>query len=335
MMPLRRSYYRLNGASPEPFYVEAIPDEGIDWINGYKYSPAELRCKELGEFCIEIPIDAAGLKEGDNSLIIEIENGTKIEERIQLSFRWDPKPLPLPLDLADLDRFETIQDVGQVVNGAFDLDTAQNVIRSRAPVAPDAFMVLGSPHTSQEAVYRVRFLDLTGAKWLGLSDFFVRQEEGEPPRGIKVGWSSAGMAVLSPGQEARSLIAWGDHSGQPEEWVIATNPPNPIIIKKGVLYSVRHQVAFVNGINRVRFRIWPAHETEPDGWLCEEEDSKVPPGLPRHTHASFGLFQHMGMPIEWSDIRVFPFEPSEEDIPGRNPSVGRRPFLGRDRPGAF
>jgi hypothetical protein len=184
-------------------------------------------------------------------------------------------------------------------------------------------------------VFNVRFSDLREAKWLGLSDFFVRMEEGNPPRGIKVGWSSAGMATLSPRQEARSFIAWGDHSARPEEWAVVTHPPTAVSIEKGVTYRVRHQVAFADGINRVRFRMWAASEPEPAEWLCREEDSRVPAGLPRHGRASFALFQHMGMPIEWFDIRIMPCEPAPEDMPGSDPSIGREAFLGRDRPGAF
>ena len=239
-----------------------------------------------------------------------------------MAFDWDPRPLALPLDLRDLTRFDDIQEIGQVINGAFDLDRRQNVIRSRAPVAPDALLLLGSPHGSQGDL-RGALLDFMGAKWLGLADF-SRPGGGAPPRGIKVGWSSAGMAALSA-NEARSFIAWGDHSGRPEEWAIATHPPARVPIERNVLYRVRHQVAFVHGITRVRYRIWPATAPEPTGWLCEEQDAKVPAHLPRHTAASFGLFQHMGMPIEWSEIMVTAHKP--DDPP--DPAAGREPFLGR------
>jgi hypothetical protein len=334
-MPLRRAGYRLNGGDLTPLYVEAIADDGIDWVNGYKESPAELRCREFGEFCIEIPVDSTDLQKGDNHLQIEIETAGGNIEHSDLTFSWDPTPLPLPLDLSDLSRFRHIQEVGQIVNGAFDLDRDQNLIRSRAPVAPDAFILLGSPHAGQEATYNVRFLDLNGAKWLGVSDFYVGQEEGVPPRGIKVGWSSAGMAALSPRQEARSFIAWGDHSARPEEWAIATHPPAPVTLEKNVLYRVRHQLTFASAINRVRFRIWPAGQPEPDVWLCQEQDNRVPADLPRHRQASFGLFQHMGLPIEWSDIRIEAYTPAPADLPLKATDAGREPFLGRNRPGAF
>jgi hypothetical protein len=90
-------------------------------------------------------------------------------------------------------------------------------------------------------------------------------------------------------------------------------------------------VAFVHGITRVRFRIWPDAAPEPGGWLCEEQDARVPAHLPRHRTASFGLFQHMGMPIELSDILITTHE--ADDPP--DPAAGRAPFLGRKRPGAF
>jgi hypothetical protein len=331
--PLACAEQRLNGAPPRPFYVEQIPDEGTDWVNGYKATPAEVRCKELGEFCVEIGIDDPALRAGDNRLVLATEDARGRRHEALLGFSWDPRPLPLPLDLRDLGRFQDIQEVGQTINGAFDLDRAQNLIRSRAPVAPDAFLVLGSPHASQEATYAVRFLEPAASKWLGLADFMAGQEEGAPPRGLKVGWSSAGMAALSPKGEARSFIAWGDHSGRPEEWAIATHPPAEVRIEKGRLYRVRHQVCFANGIDRVRFRIWPADRPEPDGWLCSEQDDLVPDGLPRHRRASFGLFQHLGHPVEWSDILIAAHEPAPDDLP--RPGAGRKPFLKRERPGAF
>jgi hypothetical protein len=331
--PLPRAERRLNGAAVRPFYVEQIADEGTDWVNGYKATPAELRCKELGEFCVEIAIDDPALREGDNRLVLATEDTRGRRHEVELYFVWDPRPVPLPLDLCDLSRFQDIQDVGQAINGAFDLDRAQNVIRSRAPVAPDAFLVLGSPHGSQEATYAVRFLEPASSKWLGVGDFMAGQEEGEPPRGLKVGWSSAGMAALSPRGEARSFIAWGDHSGRPEEWAIATHPPAAVQVEKGRLYRLRHQVCFARGIDRVRFRIWPADRAEPDGWLCSEQDDRVPAGLPRHRRASFGLFQHLGHPIEWSDILIKAHEPATDDMP--EPGAGRQPFLKRVRPGAF
>jgi hypothetical protein len=335
VMPLRGATWRLNGALPEPLYVEATSDAGVDWVSGYKDTPAELRCKDQGEFCVEIPVTNPALKAGRNEVSVEIELRTGPRVQATVSVMWDPAPVPLPLDLSDLRGFEDIQEIGQIVNGAFELDRARDAIRSVAPVAPDALLVLGSAHGSQEATYAVRFLDTAGAKWLGLSDFFVRLEEGSPPRGIRVGWSSAGMAALSPRGQARSFLAWGDHSAREEEWAVVTDPPAPVAVESGTLYRVRHQVTFANGVDRVRYRIWRAGDSEPRGWLCEEQDSAVPRHLPRHTAASFSLFQHLGPSIEWSDIRVFPFQPPPGDLPRNDPAAGRTPFLKRYRPGAF
>jgi hypothetical protein len=334
-MPLRAAAWRLNGAPPQPLYVEATSDAGVDWVNGYKDTPAELRCRDQGEFCVEIPVTSEALREGFNDLAVEIESRCGSHARVAISFSWDSSRVPLPLDLSDLTRFSDIQEIGQVVNGSFELDRARNVIRSVAPVAPDALLVLGSAHGSQEATYAVRFLGTAGAKWLGLSDFFVRLEEGSPPRGIRVGWSSAGMAALSPNQQARSFLAWGDHSAREEEWAVVTHPPAPVAVEAGAFYRVRHQVTFANGVDRVRYRLWRAGEPEPMGWLCEEQDSAVPPHLPRHRAASFGLFQHLGPSVEWSDIRVVPFQPAADDMPRNDPAAGRTPFLERYRPGAF
>jgi hypothetical protein len=335
VFPIIAASWSLNRGPRHVLYVEQTPDAGTDWVRGYKKTPAELRCREQGEFCVEIGATDADLRTGGNEATLAFTDSAGREESCALRFDWNPDPLPLPLDLRDLTRFSHVQDVGQTVNGAFDLDRDLNVIRSRSPVAPDALLILGSPHRSQEATYAIRFLEPAGAKWLGCSDFFAGLVDGVPARGIKVGWCSAGMAALSPTDGARSFLAWGDHSSDPREWAIATHPARKVDIAKNVLYRVRHQIALANGCHRVRWRLWRADQPEPQTWLCEEESSRLPSGLPRHAAASFALFQHLGQSIEWSDIVIEPYEPSYDDQPCTDVDKGRAPFLKRDRPGAF
>lgn len=304
--PITHSTYSLNGGPPVYFYVEEVPDPGIDWTFEYKNSPAVNRLKDLGDFNVEVPVSAPELRSGENTLVISVQGSGGDLEHVTVHFTWDPTPLPLPLDLTDLARFGHIQEVGQIVDGAFDLDRDQNLIRSRAPVYPDSLLVLGSPHGSQEATYAVRFTDFTKVKWLGPSDFFAGHAGPTPPIGIKPGWSTAGMIAINPRNEARSFLAYGDHVGTDQEWVIQTMPPLRFYPKTRTWYRVRHQVEFRDGVNYVRWRIWPAGETEPTQWFIEENDSTIPEGYPKYKEASFALFQHSGMPIEWSDIRVDP-----------------------------
>lgn len=333
--PLRAATFTLNDGPKRPLYVEQVPDEGVDWTTGYKDTPAELRCRHQGEFCIEFPDNDEHLREGDNRVSVAVVDADGQEAGITIDLDWNPTPAPFPIDLSDLSRYASAQDIGQAVNGVFDLDRAANVIRSRAPVAPDALFLVGSQGGSQEATYAIRFLDTAGAKWLGCSDFFAGMTEGSPPRGLKVGWSSAGMAALSPTDGARSFIAWGDHSAARSEWAIATHPAQPFAVRAHVLYRVRHRISMHQGEHRVRWRIWPAEAREPDTWLCDEDTAKLPAHLPRHPTASFGLFQHFGQPIEWSDIVIRKVTDEPDDLPGRSPSASREPFLGRSRPGAF
>ena len=302
--PLKTSVYSLNHGPEVYFYVEHIPDPGIDWTYQYKDSPAVNRLKDLGDFNVELPIDTPGLREGENVLALRVEDADGHIFNKTVTFIWNPEPVRLPLNLSDLSNFTHIQEVGQVVNGAFDLDKHLNVIRSRAPVYPDVLLVLAAPHGSQEATYNVRFTDFTKVKWLGPSDFFAGHAGPTPPIGIKPGWSSAGLIALNPRNEARAFLAYGDHVGTEQEWVVQTAPPKRFVPKTRLLYAVRHQVVFENGVNTTRFRIWPASEPEPPDWLLEEDDARIADGLPKYTEASFGLFQHSGMPIEWSNIRV-------------------------------
>ena len=94
-------------------------------------------------------------------------------ESIETEFDWDPRPLPLSLNLQDLSRYQSVQEVGQAVNGAFDLDRERNAICSRLPVGSDSLLLIGSPHGSQEATYNIRFKNID-KDWcfVGASDFF-------------------------------------------------------------------------------------------------------------------------------------------------------------------
>lgn len=333
--PLRSSIFRLNGGDPRPLYVEAEPDNGVDWTAGYKATPAELRCRHQGEFSVEFDCDDAALTVGANRAVVEVVDGAGETATAEVAFHWDPEPAPFPIDLRDLSSVAHIQDIGQAVNGDFDLDRDRNVIRSRGPVAPDALFLVGSPGGSQEATYRVRFLEPAGAKWLGCGDFHAGLTEGVPPRGIRVGWSSAGMAAMSPVDGARAFIAWGDHSGDPGEWAIATHPARPFPVQRNTRYRVRQRLSIHGGENRIRWKIWDERHPEPAGWLCDEDTGKLPAHLPRNTRATFGLFQHFGQPIEWSDILIREVTDDPDSLPGRNPDASREPFLQRNRPGAF
>jgi hypothetical protein len=308
--PMRTSTWSLNDGPETYFYVEAVPDPGIDWTYEYKDSPAVNRLRDLGDFNVEIPVATSELRAGANELMLRVVDASGAEDQVRVAFDYDPTPQPATLDLRDLRGYGHIQDVGQVVDGAFDLDPDQNLIRSRGPVYVDALLVLGSPQGSQEATYQVRFTDLTKVKWLGPSDFFAGHAGPTPPIGIKPGWSTAGMMALNPRNEARAFLAYGDHVGTDQEWVIQTAPPKRFIVKARVDYRVRHQVEFRGGVDYDRFKIWPAAEAEPDGWLVEADDSSVPSSYPKYSECSFSLFQHSGFPIEWSDIVVRPLTPA-------------------------
>ena len=309
-LPVKNSGYRLNGSSPIYFYIEPEVDDLQSKQKKYCYearTPSINRLRELpGHFNIEIPINSPELKEGWNSIRIEIEDRKGKFEVLEAEFHWDSRPISLPLELNDLSKYNHIQEIGQVVDGAFYFDPEKNIIRSRSPVADDSLFLLGSYHGSQEATYEVKFRDNgRGAIFRGISDFFAGHEQQSPGLGIKPGYSSAGLATIHHKGEARAWISMGDCLMDKDwTWVVKTKYPAYIDIEPYVIYCVRHQVIITDGINCCRYRIWKKGDPEPDKWLCEEHNAHLSENLPRITKAAFGLFQYGGLPTEWSNISI-------------------------------
>ena len=324
-LPVRKSVYRLNYASPIHFYVE--PEFDASGLKNYSYpykthTPSVNRLRERpGNFNIEIPVNSPQLKEGWNKISLEIEDKKGNLEFLEADFFWDSRPITLPLELNDLSKYEHIQEIGQVVDGAFDFDPDKNVIKSRSPVADDSLLVLGSYHGSQEATYEVRFLENgRGVVFKGMSDFFASHDEQSPGIGIKPGYSTAGLATVDSRGQARAWISAGDCLMDKDwTWVVKTEVPPYLDIEAHVTYCVKHQVIMTDGINCCRYRIWKKGELEPSQWLCEEHNADLPKHLPRITKAGFGLFQYGGLPTEWSNICV-----RSLDVDVQSLDLGRR-----------
>ncbi|MEO0924534.1 MAG: hypothetical protein AAFY63_01535 [Cyanobacteria bacterium J06643_13] len=317
-LPVVSSTYRLNDNLPVHFYLEPKPKLELPKYPWRTRTPSVLRLRGLpGYFNLEIPIDSPALKEGWNQIDIRIENRPGEVEVLNAEFHWDSQPLPLPLNLQDLSSYNNIQEIGQVVNGNFEIDRANNVIRSLKPVGSDILLLLGSPHGSQEATYDVRF---TGKGWgshfLGLSDFFAEHTEQSPDLGIKPGYSTAGLATIDRKGYSQIWMAWGDCLYDKQNtWVISTEKKVKIAIEVGVTYSVRHQVVIKDGVNYGRCRIWKKGNPEPDFWSCQQNNAHLDPKLPRITQGSFGLFQYWGLPTEWSNISVRALDNKENLYP--------------------
>ncbi|MDJ0674895.1 MAG: hypothetical protein QNJ36_05880 [Calothrix sp. MO_167.B42] len=306
-LPVVRSVYLLNGGSPVHFYVEPKPKLGWPKYPWKTRTPSVLRLKDQpGYFNVEIPIDSPALQEGWNSISIQIEDREGEVEVLNAEFHWNSQPLSLPLNLHNLSSYRSIQEIGQVVNGNFEIDRQNNVIRSLIPVGSDILLLLGSPYGSQESTYDVKFASNgNGSHFLGLSDFFAGHTEQSPDLGIKPGYSTAGLATIDNKGWLQIWMAWGDCLYDKEDsWVIKSEKKVKLSLRAGVTYSVRHQVIMENGVNCGRFRIWKKGKPEPNIWLCQEDNAHLDPELPRITKASFGLFQYGGLPTEWSNISV-------------------------------
>jgi hypothetical protein len=312
-LPVKRSVYMLNGGLPIHFYVEPEATGEPKYPFGTQ-TPSVLRLQnQPGHFNIEIPINFPELREGWNTIRIKIEDGEGKDDVLDAEFHWNSCPLPLPLNLQALNSYSNIQEIGQVVDGAFDVDPQNNVIRSRMPVGTDTLLLLGSPYCSQEATYDVKFTDWQKSWFVGLSDFFAGHLEQSPDLGIKPGYSTTGLATIDRKGCPQIWIAWGDSLyDKTDTWVVKTEKQMPIPIRSGVTYSVRHQVFIEKGINCGRFRIWKKGNPEPNIWLCQEDNASIDPELPRITQASFGLFQYWGLPTEWSNISVRALDNTEK-----------------------
>jgi hypothetical protein len=305
--PIIKSEFMLNGGTPKHFYIEPRPDE-INLAFPYEtQTPSVHRLRhKTGHFNIEIPISSPNLLGGLNEISIHIEDEKSNVSELEAKFNWDPRPVPLPITLDDLSGLNSIQEIGQVVNGVFEIDADNNVIRARKPVGSDILLLLGSPNGSQEATYQVKFSQ-TGGTWafLGVSDFFYEHLEQSPDLGIKPGYSTAGLATIDQNGQAKIWLAWGDCLRDIDNtWLAKTENRINFPLEAGRLYNVRHQSIMESGINISRFRLWPDGSEEPEIWLCEENNLHVDSNLPRIPRASFGLFQYWGSPTEWSSIKV-------------------------------
>lgn len=307
-LPVKRSQYRLNDATPIHFYIE--PEAPLE-KGKYAWdcnTPSIFRLRDCpGSFNIEIPVDSPILQEGWNRVTIEIEDPDGTVGRLAAEFHWNACPLALPIHLTDFSSYESIQEIGQVVNGLFEIDRQRNSIVSCKPVGADILLLLGSPGESQEATYDVEFdlRDSSGKEYAGLSDFFARHEEQSPGLGIKPGYCTSGLSTLSPTGEAKLWMAIGDCLTDKDwAWVIHTENASHFLIQSGTVYRVRHQVIIHNGVNWSRYKIWKKGDEEPDGWLCDMDNAHLKSNLPRIYKASFGLFQFGGNPTSWSNISV-------------------------------
>lgn len=307
-LPLRHSTYSLNDSAPIHFYVEPNPASARGKYLGAP-TPSVLRLLgRPGAFNVEIPISHPALLQGCNNVRIQIEDGEARTACLNAQFAWNPSPVPLPLTLDDLSGYTHIQDIGQVVDGDFELDRTANVIRSKEPVAPDSLLVLGSPSESQEATYDAKFRTDGGAGcFLGLSDFFAGHKEQSPGLGIKPGYATAGLATITPQGWAQAWIANADLLMDKDwAWTINTRYPPKYTLRPGVTYRVRHQIFIKDGVNIARYRVWNKGDPEPVEWLCVETNAHLDRRLQKISKASFGLFQWGGLPTEWSNLCVRP-----------------------------
>jgi hypothetical protein len=327
MLPVRRAEWRLNGGPPINVYVErqvtAAEPAQFPW--GAR-TPAVNRLRDLpGHFNIEIPTRSPHLCSGLNQIVIRIEGDDGEPAELEAEFSLEPTPVGLPLDLSDFRVATSVQEIGQVVDGLWDIDQDRNVITTRGPVAHDALLLLGGPHRSQEATYNVVFSAPLQGDFLGLSDFFVRHDEQQENLGIKPGYSTAGLATLKPDGTAQCWAAMGDNTWDKDWSWVRISTPVFVAVTAGMVYAVRHQVIFDGGISLGRFRIWPAERPEPKRWLCSVHTPPLSTGLPRPTSATFGLFQHQGNPTQWSNVLVRAIEARirAEDLTPFHPLVDR------------
>jgi hypothetical protein len=328
-LPVRRSEWSLNGAAPVHFYIERDP--GPEAPARYPWgtrTPAVNRLRDdPGAFNIEIPVGHPALREGENRLSVAVEGQDCTRAEAEVSFTWDPVPVPLPLRSAGWSADMPVQEVGQAVDGIWEIEAApegggaQAALRPRPPAGHDILFILGGLHGSQEATYTIRFGAPLGGVFLGLSDFFFAHDAQEPELGIKPGYSTAGLATLTPSGHLQCWQGMGD-STMDKSWAwVRRSRPAKLAVATDVPYRVRHQVLFSSGNVLSRVRIWPAAGAEPADWQCSVDSFGVPAGMPRPDAGAFGLFQYQGTPTHWSDLQVRAI-----DVPVTQADQSRRPL---------
>ena len=92
--PVASAAYRLNEGAPRGFYVEHVPDPGLDWTREYKDSPAILRLKDQGDFNVEIPVASPELRPGANTLVLDIEDANGMQASVSVDLARLPNGSP-------------------------------------------------------------------------------------------------------------------------------------------------------------------------------------------------------------------------------------------------
>lgn len=99
-------------------------------------------------------------------------------------------------------------------------------------------------------------------------------------------------------------------------------------VQAGIQYNVKHQSIIEEGINLSRFRLWPEGTTEPEVWLCEENNCHIGTSLPRIPVGSFGLFQYWITPTEWTNIKVKQLDNDVRNLKVKKKGMTSFPNLG-------
>lgn len=302
-LPARAATWRLNGAEPEPLYIETDP--GPDAPPRYPWgtkTPAVNRLRDApGSFNVEIPVDHPALRPGDNSLEVTIDGHSA-----PMQFAWEPTPAALPLSSAAW-QGRPLQEIGQAVDGLWEVSQTPGgapAIRPQAPVGHDVLFVVGPSMGSQEARFTVTFGAPLSGIFLGLSDFFVAHDAQEPGLGIKPGYSTAGLITLRPNGELQAWQSMGDNTwDKPWAWVRRSRPKT-VSVQPNRAYHARHQLLIGEGQMLSRCRLWPADAPEPETWQVSVDTFGLAAHFPRPARAAFALFQYHGAQTEWSDLEL-------------------------------
>jgi hypothetical protein len=260
-----------------------------------RLGPDDRRLEKRGDFNLEI--DPAGLREGDNKVLIEARNNSGVKKQVTVTVTYKPGNASLPYQI-DWSKVSDAQQVLQIVDGQWAWDASG--IRP-VGLGYDRMIAVGdaawtdyevSAAVTVHGIDADAYQEKAGGEHAGISIDMRWIGHSDDPRKCdpapRCGWNPVGDFNKYWFQQSGS-----DYLGLKileDEKDFATLPYK---VQTGHTYIFKASVQTMPGGNLYRFKVWePSVQAEPPDWMFERLATPGLGGLTNPDHGGFALVAH-------------------------------------------